>query len=312
MSNPKEKGSVKQRKVKKTNSKETTEEKPKEPKYGPMPTFPKQRFWTRLMLILGTLVVVYFTSNNDKIVYLAKQKEHLMSRRHNVDCSPEYLKEIDNYQECRPERCGRFVMDGIVTGEEASRLKSIAERGLAMGGSDGGASVLDLHSGALSYHDHFINIYKLPNVSEIFSKEDFKLYKTVRTKVQHAVAHNFGVPSTAIYLTHPTFFSKLTNLPPVTQHDEYWHPHVDKETYKSFHYTSLIYLNDYSIDFNGGRFFFDDKNTSVIVEPKQGRLSMFTSGHENVHHVERVVSGTRYAMTVSFTCDQKSAVSDPQ
>ena len=38
---------------------------------------------------------------------------------------------------------------------------------------------------------------------------------------------------------------------------------------------------------------------------------MFTSGSENLHYVERVTSGTRYALTVSFTCDQKYAIDDP-
>jgi hypothetical protein len=38
---------------------------------------------------------------------------------------------------------------------------------------------------------------------------------------------------------------------------------------------------------------------------------MFTSGSENLHYVERVMSGTRYALTVSFTCDQKYAIDDP-
>ena len=38
---------------------------------------------------------------------------------------------------------------------------------------------------------------------------------------------------------------------------------------------------------------------------------MFTSGAENLHAVERVTSGTRYALTVSFTCDPMAAISDP-
>jgi hypothetical protein len=42
-----------------------------------------------------------------------------------------------------------------------------------------------------------------------------------------------------------------------------------------------------------------------------GRVSMFTSGSENRHMVERVTSGERYALTVSFTCDTASAISDP-
>lgn len=37
---------------------------------------------------------------------------------------------------------------------------------------------------------------------------------------------------------------------------------------------------------------------------------MFTSGAENPHAVERVSDGTRFAITVSFTCDSKLAISD--
>jgi len=50
----------------------------------------------------------------------------------------------------------------------------------------------------------------------------------VKTKIQNAVAHHFGVEPHLLYLTHPTFFSRLTAAPALTVHDEYWHPHVDK------------------------------------------------------------------------------------
>lgn len=43
----------------------------------------------------------------------------------------------------------------------------------------------------------------------------------------------------------------------------------------------------------------------------EGRVSAFTSGAENPHYVERVSSGVRYALTVSFTCDPKFAIKDP-
>lgn len=87
-----------------------------------------------------------------------------------------------------------------------------------------------------------------------------------------------------------------------------------QETYESFHYTSLVYLNDYGKDFKGGRFYFmqdlksSTKNTTV--EPRAGRILMFTSGSENPHAVERVLEGTRFAITVSFTCDTKLAIDD--
>lgn len=50
----------------------------------------------------------------------------------------------------------------------------------------------------------------------------------VKSKIQHTVAHSFGVDMDKIYLTKPTFFSRMTNKPAKTIHDEYWHPHVDK------------------------------------------------------------------------------------
>lgn len=90
-----------------------------------------------------------------------------------------------------------------------------------------------------------------------------------------------------------------------------------QETYSSFHYTSLLYLNEYQRDFQGGRFIFLDENKAdnvtlhSLIEPKRGRVSVFTSGAENLHHIEKVTEGTRYAMTISFTCNRKFAITDP-
>lgn len=37
---------------------------------------------------------------------------------------------------------------------------------------------------------------------------------------------------------------------------------------------------------------------------------LFSSGHEHPHHVERVESGERLALTVAFTCDPEAALHD--
>lgn len=70
-------------------------------------------------------------------------------------------------------------------------------------------------------------------------------------------------------------------------------------------------MNDYNVDFQGGRFIFIDEKVNRTVEPKKGRLSIFTSGAENPHYVERVTRGVRFAMTISFTCDTKYSIGDP-
>ncbi len=223
-----------------------------------------------------------------------------------VPCSKDYGTE---FKSCVPKKCGRCVMDRLFDDDMVNKLKDIAKRGMAHGGSTGGATVLDLHTGALSKGEKFINIYKSRN--DIFTKDDFKVYKTMKNTIKEKIAREFGIPKLDLYLTNPTFFSRMDTKPSKTKHDEYWHPHIDKITYRTFYYTSLLYLSDFGTDFMGGRFTFIGKRSNKTVEPKLGRLSFFTSGSENPHFVEKVVNGTRYAITVSFTCDPKAAISDP-
>lgn len=59
----------------------------------------------------------------------------------------------------------------------------------------------------------------------------------------------------------------------------------------------------------------DDINKSsknVTVEPRKGRVSMFTSGPENPHFVERVTKGVRFAMTIPFTCNPTKTFNNPE
>ncbi|GIX69700.1 2-oxoglutarate and iron-dependent oxygenase domain-containing protein 3 [Caerostris darwini] len=274
---------------------------------------PWKKVISRFMISMLLLFVVYWTSNKENFHVLASQKDKLQLITAEVPCSQMYKKEISRFKECIPKQCGRLVTDIVITPEEAANLLQIAKKGFALGGSLGGASILDLHSGALSYANSFINIYEKISTQNknVFTTEDFKVYSNVRNKIQQIVAYNFGIPVTKLYLTHPTFFSEMTTRVAKTKHDEYWHIHVDKETYPSFYYTSLLYLSDYGIDFSGGRFVFVSNSKNMTVEPRLGRVSAFTSGSENPHYVERVNSGTRYALTVSFTCDPKFAISDP-
>jgi len=98
----------------------------------------------------------------------------------------------------------------------------------------------------------------------------------------------------------------------------------------------LLYLSDYGNEFQGGRFvFMDGDRLNRTVEPRRGktiesqldlknfntgneffcfkgRVSMFTSGGENLHYVEKVTDGIRYALTIAFTCDVEKAIPDPQ
>ena len=47
-----------------------------------------------------------------------------------------------------------------------------------------------------------------------------------------------------------------------------------------------------------------------FISPKPGRLVLFSSGAEHPHHVEQVTRGTRYAITIAYTCDERAALQD--
>ncbi|XP_064531777.1 2-oxoglutarate and iron-dependent oxygenase domain-containing protein 3 isoform X2 [Pseudopipra pipra] len=200
---------------------------------------------------------------------LAHRSDSLRDKFVEIPCSEDYDSHR-RFEGCTPRRCGRGVSDAIITREEAERIRRIAERGLSLGGSDGGASILDLHSGALSLGKHFVNLYRYfgDKIHDIFTEEDFALYRDVRQRIQQRIAEVFGISSSSMYLTKPTFFSRMNSTEAKTTHDEYWHPHVDKVTYGSFDYTSLLYLSDYTQDFGGGRFVFLDADSNKTVEPR--------------------------------------------
>lgn len=259
-----------------------------------------QRTWLRIVAFgvgLALVTCLLWSSvgiDDDVAEVVARRGEVLEGRFIEVPCSEDYDGHR-RFEGCTPRKCGRGVTDIVITREEAEQIRRIAEKGLSLGGSDGGASILDLHSGALSVGKHFVNLYRYfgDKIQNIFSEEDFQLYRDIRQKVQLTIAEAFGISASLLYLTKPTFFSRINSTEARTAHDEYWHAHVDKVTYGSFDYTSLLYLSDYLEDFGGGRFVFMEEGSNKTVEPRAGRVSFFTSGSENLHRVEKVLWGDR-------------------
>ncbi|XP_018422487.1 PREDICTED: 2-oxoglutarate and iron-dependent oxygenase domain-containing protein 3 [Nanorana parkeri] len=273
-----------------------------------------QALWGALCTLLAVSVFLFVWDypGGDGMEVLAPQRETIQHKFFPIPCSQDY-ENHKRFSGCTPLKCGRAVTDNVISQREAKRLLRIAEAGFALGGSDGGASILDLHSGALSMGRNFVNMYRYygEKIKEIITEEDFQLYRDVRLRIQQEIARTFDLDAHSLHLTKPTFFSRMNNSEAKTAHDEYWHPHIDKITYGSFDYTSLLYLSDYSQDFGGGRFIFMDEKMNSTVEPRTGRLSFFTSGSENVHRVEKVSWGTRYAITISFTCNPEHGIVDP-
>lgn len=70
----------------------------------------------------------------------------------------------------------------------------------------------------------FIKELQNPRPSQILSH----LHRKVKDLIKEAIAEEFEIPKQKLFLTKPTFFSRMNMTPPKTVHDEYWHPHVDK------------------------------------------------------------------------------------
>jgi len=193
--------------------------------------------------------------------------------------------------------CGRLTRDDFATAAEVKALREIAARGMAMGGGGaGGPTILDLQSGAVSYGENFIDVWAAFNssVERPFRKSELRVYADVAERIRKLAESTFS--ASGLRLTAPTFFSRISgDKAPVTAHDEYWHVHVDERQYGSFAYTALLYLADAGSDFEGGAFEFMASSAdpprqpaAAAVQPRKGRLVLFTSGDEHPHRVTRV------------------------
>ena len=62
-----------------------------------MPTFQYQRVFTRGILILGVLTVVYFGTKDGREFALAKQKEVIHHRAQDIVCSVDYKDDLESF-----------------------------------------------------------------------------------------------------------------------------------------------------------------------------------------------------------------------
>lgn len=95
-------------------------------------------------------------------------------------------------------------------------------------------------------------------------------------------------------------------------HFSYWRPHIDQVSVRSYDYSALLYLTEHSADFEGGRLVLHDADVERVVLPRAGRLVLFPSGAGSLHAVERVTSGTRFALTMWFTRSARDRQPDPE
>uniref|UniRef100_A0A6B2LCF6 Fe2OG dioxygenase domain-containing protein n=1 Tax=Arcella intermedia TaxID=1963864 RepID=A0A6B2LCF6_9EUKA len=251
------------------------------------------------MLAVGLALLGFVPSSSQDLAYYFELPCH----------PPDY---IPKYPGCTPEVCKRVTVNNFTTMEKVERLRDMAARAMAFGGGGGGPTIFEISSGTLSKEDKFIDLYKLLTRANqpIFLRSDFELLQSLIEEIKALIGKTFSVSAPSLYLTHPVFFTNISSKPALTDHDQYWHSHIDKQAYGTFVYTCLIYLSDYNQDFKGGLFVFEGKDGRSL-EPHRGRLSCFTSASENPHYVQKVVQGCRWAITIPFTCNPDQAAQWP-
>lgn len=221
-----------------------------------------------------------------------------------------------------------MIQDNFLTPREVERLIHMANIGMSKSNKKStlGPTIMDINSGwVLAPGTHQpTSIY---STGQLYAKKDYALYKDVTSRLKRVVEQTFGV--TELFFTAPTFITRevgSSKWQPTTMHDEYWHPHVDKNNTEHYDYSGLVYLSTHGSDFQGGKLHFykhsnldcsafvDMENPGpcvavgspdLIVEPRKGRLIVFGSGRENPHRVTRVKEGTRYVLSFWFSCDKR-------
>lgn len=90
--------------------------------------------------------------------------------------------------------------------------------------------------------------------------------------------------------------SEANSHTPVLHADKQNLDGTPKQGFENFDISSVLYLND---DFAGGDLVF--KNTGLRISPKPGLIAVYSGGIENIHYVDKILSGNRWACPMWFS-----------
>ncbi|XP_013392935.1 prolyl 3-hydroxylase 1 isoform X3 [Lingula anatina] len=247
---------------------------------------------------------LFLGDSADELDILAKKKHDLeeFERAHGfqVFAGPKELKGKK-----------RVVVDGFLTDEQCGWLKELANIGGIKG--DGYQQYSTPHTKHEMYHG--ITVDKAAELVEgaKINMTAAELYLNVSELMRQYTEKYLNLASPLYF--HFTHLVCRTSLDDGEERTDLSHPiHADNcimttdgkclKKLPAFiwrDYTGLLYLND---NFEGGEFFFADRNKSMqsSVKPKCGRLVSFQAS--DYHGVKAVTSGQRCALAVWFTLDR--------
>lgn len=125
-------------------------------------------------------------------------------------------------------------------------------------------------------------------------------------RMRRYIAHEYGL-CLARVTPRQTFISRICDAAEVERQSL----HADESSFASFHYSCVLYLSSMHEDFLGGGFAFSDppsepeavaRGERVLqrLEPIAGSAVVFSSGWENMHIVEPLEAGNRFAIPAFF------------
>ena len=131
------------------------------------------RLVTKFVWRILTLAVIYYAVGAAKkgkrrrelALTVASRDEEFPADRplklEPMGCSPQNVSSlyVPYSDGCSPTFCSRLVVDGFLSKAEAGGLRKLVDFALSVGGADGGAEIVDLHSGAVSKGSRFIDLY---------------------------------------------------------------------------------------------------------------------------------------------------------
>ncbi|RWS29611.1 2-oxoglutarate and iron-dependent oxygenase domain-containing protein 3-like isoform X1, partial [Leptotrombidium deliense] len=222
-----------------------------------------------------------------------------VSSLHEVNCSEKgYRREREIGG--APQRCGTLIYDNLVTVEEASKLRKLAEKLINRIGDSSRYIRESLNLKWVNLH----NVFRKGAQLKIFTEKDYKLIRKTGDAVKQVVCNTFGLREELVFFSN---VSQFTRHKPVTQFSEF--RHVDKVRSPSLIVTTILWLSTVDFDFIGGRLEFltggPEPFSPLLIDPKFGRFSAWTSSYENPHAVHEIVAGERYALIFAFTASQE-------
>lgn len=204
---------------------------------------------------------------------------------------------------CATDNCALHVRDEMVLAAEAAEL---VEHGVqVLASEDEGSSF-----GGLAY-SRSRRIDFLQSAAD-GSMAGHLLCLRVAERLRRIVSGAFRLPLAQVRLSEHflTLRQPGPSLEQPVHCDEAVFPHGEGAHGRwRFHFSSVLWLGESGGDFDGGRLAFYNNSTRpwLEVEPMVGRAAVFSSGWENIHAIQRVTRGHRWAFTAAFMVQEETA-----